>query len=499
MILIAQSNSLYEPDIRAMVMAFFPGEKIQVISPFEVAQFDREAINALTFLLSILFDEDKTRMRVEEGGHVIFSAYTFGDYTDRKAYRNKFKLALYKLLSEYTGRVLPWGSLTGMRPTKIATKAMEEAFQDNDIIDYYKRTYETSEAKARLALDVAKRERRIINMIDPAEDYCLYIGIPFCPTRCIYCSFTAYPVREYASRVDDYVEALRKELANISLINKGRRLIAVYMGGGTPTALSAEQLDKLMTELEYSFDLDNLLEFTVEAGRPDSITREKLEVMKAHGVTRISINPQSMNQKTLKAIGRAHTPEMIVDSFKLARELGFDNINMDLIAGLPGEKLGDMAATLDEVLDMGPESITVHSLAIKKKAGLNERYDEFKQSINQDIDRMLLLSAERARGAGMLPYYLYRQRNIAGNLENTGFALPGAECRYNVLIMEERLDTFAAGAGSVTRLVSLDEDKNVIKVDRVEDVKNVDEYIQRIEEMIERKKEAYSQSIKKLS
>ena len=248
-------------------------------------------------------------------------------------------------------------------------------------------------------------------------------------------------------------------------------------------------MDRLLTEIDYSFDMEGVEEYTVEAGRPDSITPEKLAVMKKHGVTRISINPQSMNADTLRKIGRAHSPEMIVHAMKEARKAGFDNVNMDIIAGLPDEKLGDMAHTLDEVLKLEPESLTVHSLAIKKKAGLNERYDDYKGSINQDVDRMIALATSKAKAAGLMPYYLYRQKNIAGNLENTGFAIPSTECRYNVLIMEEKLDTFAAGAGAVTRLLSLDDEGEVTRVDRVENVKNVDEYINRIEEMISRKAE----------
>ena len=489
MILLVQNTNEYEIDLRAMIMAFFPVEKLTVIHPKDIGGYSSNSFGDWDFVFTALFDKEETKLRIEEQGHVIFSAYTFGDYTDKKRFRNKLKLAIYKVLKEYTGRSLPWGSLTGMRPTKIATRALESGLDDKDIIDYYMRTYETSEEKAALAVEVARRERRIISGVNPRRDYCLYVGIPFCPSRCVYCSFAAYPIIEYAGKVDAYIDAVRQELQNISLMNHGRRLAAIYVGGGTPTSISAEQLDRLLTEIDYSFDMEGVEEYTVEAGRPDSITPEKLAVMKKHGVTRISINPQSMNADTLRKIGRAHSPEMIVHAMKLARKAGFDNVNMDLIAGLPDEKLGDMAHTLDEVLKLQPESLTVHSLAIKKKAGLNEKYEDYKASINLDVDRMIALAISKAKEAGLMPYYLYRQKNIAGNLENTGFAIPSTECRYNVLIMEERLDTFAAGAGAVTRLLSLDAEGEVTRVDRVENVKNVEEYINRIEEMISRKNE----------
>ena len=489
MVLLVQNITEYEADLRAMITAFFLGEKLTVIHPGVIGDYNRDAFADWDFVFTALFDKAETRLKIEERGHVIFSAYTFGDYSDKKRFRNKLKLAAYKLLKEYTGRSLPWGSLTGMRPTKIATKGLEAGLEEDDLVDYYIRTYDASEEKAELAVEVARRERRILSSVDPRRDYCLYVGIPFCPTRCVYCSFAAYPIMEYAGKIDSYIDAVKTELANISLMNHGRRLAAVYIGGGTPTSISKEQLDRLLTEIEYSFDLSDVEEFTVEAGRPDSITPEKLRVMKAHGVTRISINPQSMNPETLRKIGRAHSPEMIIRAFKEARAAGFDNINMDIIAGLPDERLGDMAHTLDEVLKLEPESLTVHSLAIKKKAGLNEKYEDYKNSINNDVDRMIELAAKRAKAAGLMPYYLYRQKNIAGNLENTGFSIPSLECRYNVLIMEERLDTFAAGAGAITRLLSLDEEGETVRVDRIENVRNVDEYIARIEEMISRKTE----------
>ena len=486
MILLVQNNNEYENDLRTMISAFFPVEKIRTALPEEVSDYKREIFGEFSFVLTALFDENSSRLRIEEKGYVKFSAYAYGNFHDRKRFRNRLKLASYRLLSEYTGRILPWGSLTGMRPTKIATAGLEKGKGREEIIEYFQTIYDTSFDKAALATDVAFSEKRIIDSTNPITDYCLYIGIPFCPTRCLYCSFAAYPIHEYESKVGDYVDTLKQELAFISYLNRNRNPVAIYIGGGTPTSLSASQLSEIMKCVKESFDLSGLREYTVEAGRPDSITREKLDVMKSYGCTRISINPQTMNEKTLRTIGRAHTPADIKRAFIEARRAGFKNINMDIIAGLPGEDPEDMSYTLDEIEEMKPESLTVHSLAIKRAAELKEQYNDYKARINHETDNMIYLATKRAEDMGMNPYYLYRQKNIGGNLENTGFAIPGKECIYNVLIMEEKLDTFAAGAGAVTRLMNI-EDGKVTRIDRVENVKNVDEYINRLDEMLERK------------
>ena len=269
---------------------------------------------------------------------------------------------------------------------------------------------------------------------------------------------------------------------------KGCTLDTVYFGGGTPTSLSPADLDTLITKLKNTFDFSTVQEFTVEAGRPDSITREKLEVLKKHGVTRISINPQTMKQETLKIIGRRHTVEDVKDRFHMARELGFDNINMDLIIGLPEEDLDDVRSTMEQVKELGPDSLTVHSLAIKRAARLNTMKEVYKDLKITNTQEMIDLTAEYARGMGLEPYYLYRQKNIAGNFENVGYAKPGKACLYNILIMEEKGDILACGAGTTTKITYPDENR----LERVENVKDVEQYISRIDEMIERKEKLLS-------
>ena len=269
---------------------------------------------------------------------------------------------------------------------------------------------------------------------------------------------------------------------------KGCTLDTVYFGGGTPTSLSPEDLDTLITKLKNTFDFSTVQEFTVEAGRPDSITMEKLEVLKKHGVTRISINPQTMKQETLKIIGRRHTVEDVKDRFHMARELGFDNINMDLIIGLPEEDLDDVRSTMEQVKELGPDSLTVHSLAIKRAARLNTMKEVYKDLKITNTQEMIDLTAEYARGMGLEPYYLYRQKNMAGNFENVGYAKPGKACLYNILIMEEKGDILACGAGTTTKITYPDENR----LERVENVKDVEQYISRINEMIERKEKLLS-------
>lgn len=486
MILLVQNDAEYEVDLRAMLGAYFLGEKIRTARPDEVADYRKSMFSEIRLMLTALYDDRNTSLKLEEKGRVLYTAYVYGDSKDRKRFRNKLKLAIYRLLSEYTGRVLPWGSLTGMRPTKIASASLAKGKTEEEILEYYNYTYDTSEEKAKLATRVAITEQAIIKEIDPIKDYMLYIGIPFCPTRCLYCSFAAYPIHEYESQVDEYLEALKQELTYISFMNRHRNLKAIYIGGGTPTSLSEKQLEKLMTAVSETFDKSELAEYTVESGRPDSITKEKLEILKKYGCTRISINPQTMNSFTLRTIGRAHTPADIKWAMNEARKAGFKNINMDIIAGLPGERLKDLEYTLSEIDKMMPESLTVHSLAIKRAAKLNQQFDDYKNEINKDTDKMLSLAAKWCEKKELLPYYLYRQKNIAGNLENVGYSKKGLECIYNVLIMEEKIDTFAAGAGAITRLLSI-ENGEIKRIDRVENVKNVDEYIDRIDEMIERK------------
>lgn len=309
-------------------------------------------------------------------------------------------------------------------------------------------------------------------------------GIPFCPTRCLYCSFTSYPIDIYKTKVDGYVEALIKELKFLGEKAQGKRLDSIYIGGGTPTSLTAEQLDKIMAAVSETFDLSNILEYTVEAGRPDTITAEKLKVIKKNGASRISVNPQTMNDETLRLIGRKHTVDDIKRVFYEARSIGHDNINMDLILGLPGEGEAEVKNTMEEIKKLSPESLTVHTLAVKRASRLKETLGEYDLAKAMLMENILGLSAKGAAEMGLAPYYMYRQKNMLGSFENVGYAKKGFESIYNVVIMEETQSIYAAGAGASTKLYDPETDR----IERIFNVKNVDEYIGRIDEMIDRKR-----------
>ena len=418
------------------------------------------------------------------------------DGRSKKELHEAFKCTLYTKLSAQLNKTLPWGYLTGVRPSKIAYTLLEKGADREQILEEFTKKHLVSEKKAQLALQVAQTEKSILEKMDYKNGYSLYIGIPFCPTTCLYCSFTSYSLAAYQSKVQPYLEALLKEMKYVSEAMRGRRLDTVYFGGGTPTTLSAGQLDMLLTELERQFDLSACRELTVEAGRPDSITYEKLCVLKAHHVDRISINPQTMNQQTLDLIGRRHTVEQIEEAFALAGKAGLDNINMDMILGLPGENKEMLQHTLEKIKALAPESLTVHSLAIKRAAALNIWREKYLDLQMDNSDEIVSMAADYAHQMGHQPYYMYRQKNMAGNFENVGYSKPGLECIYNILIMEEKQTIIAMGAGASTKIVFQNETEGgqAGRIERIENVKDVTNYIQRIDEMIERKQKFFSEN-----
>ena len=418
------------------------------------------------------------------------------DGRSKKELHEAFKCTLYTKLSAQLNKTLPWGYLTGVRPSKIAYTLLEKGADREQILEEFTKKHLVSEKKAQLALQVAQTEKSILEKMDYKNGYSLYIGIPFCPTTCLYCSFTSYSLAAYQSKVQPYLEALLKEMKYVSEAMRGRRLDTVYFGGGTPTTLSAGQLDMLLTELERQFYLSACRELTVEAGRPDSITYEKLCVLKAHHVDRISINPQTMNQQTLDLIGRRHTVEQIEEAFALAGKAGLDNINMDMILGLPGENKEMVQHTLEKIKALAPESLTVHSLAIKRAAALNIWREKYLDLQMDNSDEIVSMAADYAHQMGHQPYYMYRQKNMAGNFENVGYSKPGLECIYNILIMEEKQTIIAMGAGASTKIVFQNETEGgqAGRIERIENVKDVTNYIQRIDEMIERKRKFFSEN-----
>lgn len=471
----------YEYDIHSLVKAFYPKAEVSV-------QVKENFETDCCLKLDVHFSEGHVDVNTFENGELLHVGFCdLPESLTRKEVKDRFKRLIYTSLSNYSGKKLPWGTLTGIRPTKIPMAMLEEGASDEEIKTYMEETYYCSEEKIKLSTEIAKWEMKLLSTLDYKDGYSLYVGIPFCPSTCLYCSFTSYPLGKWEKRVDDYLDALCKELDYIAEELKDKVLNTIYIGGGTPTTLNAKQLDRLLTKIEEKFDFTHVQEFTVEAGRPDSVTVEKLQAIKKHKVDRISVNPQTMKDETLKIIGRHHTVQQTIDAYKLAREVGFDNINMDLIIGLPGETKEDVAHTLNELKELAPDSITVHSLAIKRAARLNLFKDTYEEMGLENSAEIMDLTYESCKEQGLLPYYLYRQKNMAGNFENVGYAKADKAGIYNILIMEEKQSIVAAGAGASTKMVYPDG-----RIERIENVKDVGQYIERIDEMIQRKKDFWS-------
>ena len=462
---------------------------IQIISKKEAYSYDAYHI------AKMFFNDEEIRQQIDKEQEALVkiklsrgSCFCVNkENIDKQSLNRK----IYRWFQSETNKELPWGILTGIRPTKIVMKLMKSGLSEGEIRKKLNDYYYVSKEKMQLSLEVAKREEALIRQVDCENGYSLYVGIPFCPTRCSYCSFTSYPIKQWQDRVDEYLETLCQEISFVARVMKGKVLSTIYIGGGTPTTLKEEQLEKLLGHIQKTFSLERLKEYTVEAGRPDSIDSAKLKVCKKYGVTRISINPQTMNQKSLEAIGRAHSVEEVESAFNLARDIGFDNINMDLIAGLANEGPDDMEATLRKIAKLDPDSLTVHALAIKRASRMKEE-DLQLGHCAAGLEKMLSLSASWAQKMGMQPYYLYRQKNIAGSFENVGYVKVDKAGIYNILIMEEVQSIIAVGAGATTKVVlkePIDYGGKETNIIRIENVKDVNEYIKRIDEMMQRKEE----------
>ncbi len=487
MIEIICKEEKYSYNAYHMTKAFYPSEEICSRVEEKASNFAKENSEAY---VQVLF---------EDGDSIVIRPVLEKNDGNEAIDKHSIDRELYQALENKTHKTLAWGMLLGIRPTKLAMAKLEEGMTEEKFIPWFQETSLVSEKKANLAWKIAKREKNLLEQLDYKNGYSLYVGIPFCPTVCSYCSFSSGALSAWNHKVEDYVDALCKELKFIGRVSKDKHLNTIYIGGGTPTTLTGEQLDKVLTVIEENFSFEHLLEYTVEAGRPDSITKEKFRVLRNHGISRISINPQSMQQKTLDAIGRRHSVESVKEAFYLAREMGFDNINMDIIAGLAEETLEDMEDTLRQIEKLGPDNLTVHSLAIKRAAKMGQQFQENRtrfQDKTQVIEAMIDAARDAAARMDMEPYYLYRQKNIAGNFENVGYAKVDKAGIYNILIMEEKQSIIAAGAGATTKIV-LDHKVpapgskrgKMTSLIRLDNVKAIDAYIDRVDEMIERKGE----------
>ncbi len=390
------------------------------------------------------------------------------------------KKSVFKACKSISDMPTPWGISTGIRPAKTARMMLDENHTDDEIISYMKSELWVSNEKARLSLEVAKREREIlINRLKGGIS--LYVGIPFCPTRCAYCSFISQAKKHNDKFMEKYVYALMKEIeacGELSVKNNFK-VETLYFGGGTPTTLPPESLEMIIEKIKESFDLSYLKEFTVEAGRPDTFSYEMLDVLSKEGVGRISINPQTMNQKTLDRIGRKHTVEETIEAFEMAKKYNF-SINSDLISGLPGESVEDFSYSLNELEKLSPDAITVHTMYLKRAARLISDFEKYR--FTSDASKMMELANKKMLEGGYNPYYMYKQKNTLGNLENIGFSKVGHECFYNIYIMEEVHTVLAMGGGASTKMVYGD------RIERIFNPKEAADYTNRIDEIIEKKR-----------
>ena len=467
----------YKYQVESLVKMFFPVERFSILYG-EIPQDENAVITV--------------ERRRKSGYRLLAVVRTDGKVTVKRRIlpltaelserRLALCAALYKALCEGLGTELPWGMLTGVRPVKQVHALRGEGKNDEEIRRFFSERFFVSQTKSNLCLMTADVQEGLEMGIRP-QMASLYVSIPFCPTRCAYCSFVSQAVEKKgtAALIGEYVDKLCGELQATAEVVKqcGLQLETVYFGGGTPTSLSAGQLGILLDCIERSFDLSHLKEYTVEAGRADTITADKLEVLHDHGVGRISINPQSFNDRVLEQVGRRHTARQVVDAYHLARSVGFETINMDLIAGLPGDTLESFERTVEQAVVLAPENITVHALTIKRSSALHEQG----RAGGGDAPAMVTYAGQRLLREGYRPYYLYRQKNMVDNLENVGYAKPGHESPYNIYIMEENQTILACGAGGSTKLVAPG------RIERIFNYKYPYEYCNGFEEILRRKQE----------
>ncbi len=465
-------NHSFRYELEKLIRIFLPFEKI------EFSKIEETADNtAVTFLsdtakakLFIFGKEFSKELSIEETD----------DYD--KECELKLATALFECFVEAFGYIPSWGILTGVRPAKLYSRLSKTMGKSPD--DYFKNILKVSDKKLSLCKETFEGEEKITSL-SKGDSFSLYISIPFCPTRCSYCSFVSHSVAQAKKLIPQYIELLCAELRETAKIAKelALRLETIYIGGGTPTSLEASDIEKIMKTVADNFNLANLREYTVEAGRPDTITKEKLKVIKEYGATRISINPQTMNDKVLEGIGRKHTAEDTVKAFLLARSQGFDNINMDLIAGLPDDTFESFKETISKILNLNPESVTVHSLSMKRSSNLSKYGILPETEMGKTASMMVDFAREELSKNGIVPYYMYRQSKTVGNLENVGYSKKGFECLYNVYIMDETHSILACGASAVTKL----REPGGSFIDRIFNFKYPYEYINRFDELMARK------------
>ncbi len=468
-------NHSYAYELENLTRAFFPNEKIQTLQDADVLEepyvYTEVSGNSL-------------KVKVSADGKTVEQSVLAKEEDDKELL---LATLLYNCLSKISAHTLPWGLLTGVRPVKLFRKLVDSEGREK-AKSYFKNTLLVSDAKSDLAEITEANERKILDL-SRKDSFSLYVSVPFCPTRCNYCSFVSQSVEKAKHLIKPYVNILVEEIKETAKIAKdlNLRLETVYIGGGTPTTLSAEDLSRVITTINQSFDMSFVREFTVEAGRPDTITEEKLRAILNSGCDRLSINPQTLNDLVLEAIGRKHTTDEFISAFNLARKLGFKHINTDLIAGLDTDTVESFKNTVDGILELSPESVTIHTLSMKRSSFITAENKLITESENTSVYDMLSYAYTKLSENTFRPYYLYRQSKMLGNLENTGWAKEGFDGLYNVYIMDETHTILACGAGAVTKLKAHDCEH----LERIFNFKYPYEYTDRYSELSERKQAIY--------
>lgn len=464
-------------EMENLCRVFFPDEKIKTVYEYEREEKTVETVIEKRDSDILIF------VKANIDGKESQNSEALPLDTEKDELERRMAVLLFGVFEKITGYRPAWGILTGVRPSKLMNR-LELDYGKDGAVDYFKNRLLVSDDKTSLALEVAHNEQPLMDLSED-NSYSLYLSIPFCPTRCSYCSFVSHSIKSPSAKklVPEYVKLLCKELEIIGRTadELGLKLETVYYGGGTPTSLEADDLDKITETVARCFPIRDTREYTVEAGRPDTITPEKLAVLKKNGVTRISINPQTFEDKVLEAIGRKHTSEQTIEAFKMARRAGFDNINMDLIAGLPLDTAAGFYRTLSTVRELDPESVTVHTLALKRSSTLVT--EGFSSGEASEVPQMLSDAQEVLTNSGYIPYYMYRQSRSLGNMENVGWCKAGYEGLYNIYMMEECHTILSAGAGAVTKLKAPRENY----IERIFNFKYPYEYNSRFDELMERK------------
>lgn len=481
MVKVLLENIESKHELFELIRVFFPENEVEFVT-------DEEQSKSGYFLkISLLDNGLQATTKAYYNGDLIHSykeeINSINIYREKsKTIKLGIKKSIYNCLRNMAKDNLSWGVLTGIRPTKLVHELLQQNIDNEEVFKILTGEYLLEGDKAKVLMNIANKQRQYIYPTDK-DKYSLYISIPFCPTRCVYCSFPSLPIHKYNDMVELYIDKLIYEIDSIKELMKNKIINTVYIGGGTPTSILPTQLERIIHSVYNNFGVDYIKEFTVEAGRPDTINRQMLLMLKANSINRISINPQTMNDNTLKLMGRNHTSNDIVKAYQLAKEIGIENINMDLIVGLPGEGIKEMEYTLKCIEELNPENLTVHTLAVKRGSEFKDHIKEYEIDSQNIIEQMLQMTKDYADRMKMEPYYLYRQKQIMGNFENIGYTKANKECIYNISIMEEKETILAAGMGAVSKIYNPTEDTLI----RVPNFKSLKDYIERIDELVERK------------